>query len=201
MATPHEFGKLLSEIRGCRFCDGLPLGANPLLQASPSAKILIAGQAPGRRAHHNSVPFDDSSGDRLRDWLGINREVFYDPAFIAIVPMGFCFPGSGQRGDLPPRRECADLWRTKLLSKMPDIRLTVLIGMYAQRWHLPQGTSGKLADNTRNWRKFWPSTVVLPHSSPRNAAWLKNNPHVESEILPALRRRVQELLASATGAD
>jgi uracil-DNA glycosylase len=188
---------LLREVRACRLCEAhLPLGPRPLLQASPAAKLLIAGQAPGARTHESGVPFDDASGRRLREWLGVNSEIFYDPQRIAILPMGFCYPGKGRSGDLPPRPECAPTWRNQLLRRLNKIELTVVIGRYAQDYHLP--SSGKsLTDQVRSWQDGWPAIVVLPHPSPRNNRWLKKNPWFEAELLPALKARVRELLGSS----
>jgi uracil-DNA glycosylase len=188
---------LLREVRACRLCEAhLPLGPRPLLQASPAAKLLIAGQAPGARTHESGVPFDDASGRRLREWLGVNSEIFYDPQRIAILPMGFCYPGKGRSGDLPPRPECAPTWRNQLLRRLNKIELTVVIGRYAQDYHLP--SSGKsLTDQVRSWQDGWPAIVVLPHPSPRNNRWLKKNHWFEAELLPALKARVRELLGSS----
>ena len=160
------------------------------------ASVLIAGQAPGRRAHESGVPFDDPSGNRLRDWLGVSREQFYDPSLIAIVPMGFCYPGTGSRGDLPPRTECAPAWRDQLLAKLTGVDTTIVIGMYAQRWHLADECANTVAENVESWQKFWPDIVPLPHPSPRNARWLKSHPVVENTIVPALRSHVGDLLRS-----
>ena len=187
--------KLLQEIRRCSLCESLPLGPKPLLQGSRDARILIAGQAPGRRAHESGVPFDDRSGDRLRDWLGIDRDAFYDASRIAIMPIGFCYPGSGERGDLPPRPECARTWRRRLLDTLGEVHLTVLVGIHAQRWHLRERCGRTMAETVARWRSFWPSAVPLPHPSPRNAHWLQAHPDVAAEIVPALRLRVQEILA------
>jgi len=186
--------QLLQRVRRCTQCDGLPLGPRPLVQGAATAAILIAGQAPGRRTHERGIPFDDRSGDRLRSWLGIDREAFYDPACIAILPMGFCYPGTGKGGDLPPRSECAPAWRERLLAAMPEIRLTILIGLYAQRWHLGAAGGRTLTENVSNWKQFWPAAVPLPHPSPRNARWLARNPVVEQTLLPAVRRRIEKLL-------
>ena len=186
---------LVEEIRACRICaDALPLGPRPVIQVDESARVLIVGQAPGRRVHESGVPFDDVSGDRLRSWLGVSREVFYDPQLVAIVPMGFCFPGSGPSGDLPPRPECAPLWRTALLSELVAVRLTLVIGQYALRWHLPDaGTS--VTEAVRDWRAHWPDLVPMPHPSPRNNRWLTANPWFADELLPELKTRVSDLLA------
>lgn len=186
---------LLSETRHCALCSDLPLGPKPLLQASSTATILIAGQAPGRRTHESGIPFDDVSGDRLRTWLGIDRDTFYDARRIAILPMGFCYPGTGKSGDLPPRKECAPAWREQLLQKMPTVKLTILIGMHAHRWHLGDRGGRTLTENVANWEQFWPDAIPLPHPSPRNALWLKKNPYVEEALLPKLRRRIKQLLA------
>ncbi|HNP64576.1 MAG TPA: uracil-DNA glycosylase family protein [Woeseiaceae bacterium] len=185
---------LLTDVRGCTLCAGLPLGPKPLLQVSSSARILIAGQAPGRRTHESAIPFDDVSGDRLRSWLGIDRDAFYDASRIAILPMGFCYPGTGNSGDLPPRKECAPAWRERLLLHMQDLQLTVLIGMHAQRWHLSDAGGKTLTENVENWEAFWPDAIPLPHPSPRNTMWLKKNPCVEAMLLPKLRRRVKKLI-------
>ncbi len=184
---------LLREVRGCAVCaEQLPHGPRPVLQASTRAKILIAGQAPGRRVHESGVPFDDPSGDRLRDWLGVSREEFYGSS-IAILPMGFCYPGSGRSGDLPPRPECAPLWRERLLALLPRVELTLVIGRYAQAYHLPE-VNGTLTDLVRAWQDYWPDLIPLPHPSPRNRIWLRRNPWFEQEVLPALRTRVTGLL-------
>ncbi len=188
------FDSLLRSVRACQLCTGLPLGARPILQASVHSRILVAGQAPGRITHGKGRPFDDPSGDRLRAWLGVDRDTFYDPALFAVVPMGFCYPGTGKGGDLPPRAECAPAWRQKLLDGMPAIRLTVLLGQYANRWHLQDGCGATLSETVAGWRKFWPQLMPLPHPSPRNTRWLKNNPHVEAEMLPLLQSRVREIL-------
>jgi len=185
---------LLSEVRGCVLCaKHLPLGPRPVVQMHRSARILIAGQAPGRKVHETGVPFNDASGDRLRAWLGLSREVFYDAGQVAILPMGFCFPGTGRSGDLPPRPECAPAWRAALMSHLKHLRLTLVIGQYAQAYHLPN-EAGSVTEAVKAWRKNWPHTVPLPHPSPRNNLWLKRNPWFETELVPALRRRVAEVL-------
>ena len=195
-----SFLSLLSEVRACSQCaDNLPLGPRPVLQVHPSARILIAGQAPGRKVHESGIPFDDASGDRLRVWMGITLETFYDPKLIAILPMGFCYPGTGKSGDLPPRQECAPKWRAKLLSTMKQLQLTLVIGQYAQAYHLPyEGTS--LTELVHAWEKYWPHTIPLPHPSPRNNIWLKRNPWFEKELLPVMRDRISEVLNPSQGA-
>lgn len=188
---------LLAEIQACTACAAhLPLGPRPVLQISSSARILIAAQAPGRKVHETGIPFNDASGERLRAWLGLSREIFYDPKRVAILPMAFCFPGTGRSGDLPPRPECASLWRAKVLAHLQHVRLTLVIGRYAQAYHLPDAGRLPLADVVRNRQTAWPRTVALPHPSPRNNLWLKRNPWFESELLPALRPLVQQALAA-----
>lgn len=186
---------LLEEVRACRICEEhLPHGVRPVLQLSRKARVLIAGQAPGRRVHESGVPFDDPSGDRLRDWMGVSSKTFYDPDRIAILPMGFCYPGTGKSGDFAPRPECADAWREQLLAQLPKLELTLVIGQYALAWHLPQA-SGRLTDIVGDWKSHGPANLPLPHPSPRNNRWLKNNPWFAEEVLPHLRQRVKSALA------
>jgi len=189
-----DLASLLASIRACARCRDLPLGPSPLLQASESARILIAGQAPGRKAHVSGLPFDDPSGDRLRQWLGVDRATFYDPARIAIVPMAFCFPGTSPSGDLAPPPLCAESWRDQLLQRLPRIELTLVLGQYATQWHLP-GHTGSLTQACVQWRDHLPHLLVLPHPSPRNNRWFKANPWFEDEVLPALRARVRSVLS------
>ena len=165
-----------------------------MLQVHPRARILIAGQAPGRKVHHSGIPFDDASGDRLRDWLGIDKATFHDAGRIAILPMGFCYPGTGRSGDLPPRPECAATWRTRLLGAMPAIELTLVIGRYAQAWHLPDSCRATLTETVAAWRDHGPGMLALPHPSPRNNLWLERNGWFEAEVIPALRERVRRAL-------
>lgn len=186
---------LLRRIRGCTVCANLPLGPKPILQAAADARILIAGQAPGSRAHESGIPFDDASGNRLRQWLGVDHTAFYNASRIAVLPMGFCFPGTGKSGDLPPRSECAPTWRRELLAALPKIELTIVIGQYAQDWHLGEKGFQTLTKTVENWRSFWPRVLPLPHPSPRNLRWFKQNPFFETEILPVLRTRVAQLLS------
>jgi uracil-DNA glycosylase len=189
-----DFEALLSEVRRCKICEPhLPLGARPVLQLHPDARILIAGQAPGLKVHQSGIPFADASGDRLREWLGVSEEVFYDPHQIAILPMGFCYPGSGKSGDLPPRPECAATWRSRLLNVLTNLRLTIVIGQYALRYHLPQ-EKGNLTEIVKNWQQYFPEVIPLPHPSPRNNRWLKKNPWFEAELLPTLRVTVKKAL-------
>lgn len=185
---------LLSEIRACEICAAdLPLGPRPLLQAHPAASILIAGQAPGRRVHASGIPFQDPSGDRLRDWMGVSETVFYEPRKVAILPMGFCYPGSETSGDKPPRPECAPAWREQVLAHLTGIRLTLVLGRYAQVYHLGASRRG-VTETVRAWREHWPTHLALPHPSPRNQGWFKRNTWFDHEVLPRLRARVAELI-------
>lgn len=191
----RAINKLLIDVRGCTLCaKSLPEGPRPVLQMHPDSKILIAGQAPGSKVHKTGVPFDDPSGDRLREWMGIERVTFYDAKQIAILPMGFCYPGTGKSGDLPPRPECATVWRNKLLAHMPNIQLTLVIGQYAQAWHLEDSAKANLTNTVIAWREFWPAMLPLPHPSPRNNIWLKRNDWFAEDVLPSLKSRVQEIL-------
>ena len=188
-------GALLKEVRACQLCAAtLPHGVRPVLQHHRDARILIAGQAPGRRVHASGIPFDDPSGERLRDWMGVSREQFYDPQQIAILPMAFCYPGKGRSGDLPPPPICADTWRARLLDALPNLRLTLVIGQYAMAWHLPEA-AGSLTEIVKNWRQAPSGLLPLPHPSPRNNIWLKRNPWFAAELLPELRRRVVNAIA------
>ena len=190
-----SFSALLTEVRGCTICASHLLhGVRPVLQIHPQARVLIAGQAPGRKVHESGVPFDDASGERLRDWMGVTRDVFYDPKQIAILPMGFCFPGTGKSGDLPPRPECAPAWRAQLLGRLRNLQLTLLVGQYAQAYHLAEKPAS-LTDTVKSWRTYWPDMMPIPHPSPRNNIWISRNPWFETELLPSLRARVSEVLA------
>lgn len=190
---------LLNDIRACRLCGErfakteTAHAPRPVLRARPSARLLIAGQAPGMKVHHSGMPFTDPSGDRLRDWLGIGAETFYDETRVAIVPMAFCFPGYRKGADLPPPPVCARTWRAQVMQALPDVRLTVLVGGYAQKWHL--GVKSGVTETVTRWRDFSPGVLPLPHPSWRNTAWLKRNPWFEAELLPVLRARVAEVLA------
>ena len=190
-----SFASLLTEVRACTICEAhLPLGPRPILQLHPKARILIAGQAPGRKVHESGVPFDDASGNRLREWLGVTREVFYDPEQISILPMGFCFPGTGKSGDLPPRPECEPAWRQRLLDRLRHLEVTLVLGKYAQAYHFGEASSSVTA-LVKSWPTYWPNKIPLPHPSPRNNIWLRRNPWFETELLPSLRKRVSEILA------
>ena len=186
---------LLKEVRACKVCEPhLPLGAKPILAASAKSRILLIGQAPGRKVHETGIAWNDPSGDNLRNWLGINKELFYNPDLVAIVPMGFCYPGSGKSGDLPPRPECAPLWHAKLLEKMPDVALTVLIGRYAQGYYLKDRAYKTLTETVQHYKEYLPQYLPLPHPSPRNRIWQRRNPWFEEEVLPELKQRVQQAL-------
>lgn len=187
--------ELLARIRQCRECAAhLSHEPRPVLQASATARLCVAGQAPGIRAHDSGLPFNDPSGGRLRQWMGIDRAVFYDASKIAIIPMGFCFPGyDAKGGDLPPRPECAPLWREKLFALMPALELILLVGQYSQAWHLGGQRRENLTQTVREWQSYLPQMLPLPHPSWRNSAWLKRNPWFETELLPELRRRVSLL--------
>lgn len=186
--------KLLNEIKQCTLCEAeLPLGARPVLQASSNAKVLIVGQAPGTKVHATGIPFDDPSGNRLRDWMGVDRETFYNPDKVAIIPMGFCYPGRGKSGDLPPRPECATTWRAPLLEHLTQVQLTLLVGQYALAYHLPK-RAPTLTDTVKNWQMYWPDIMPLPHPSPRNNIWLKRNDWFEEAVLPTLRKRIANIL-------
>ena len=186
---------LLAEIRRCRHCEpDLPLGANPVLRASATARLLIVGQAPGTRVHATGIPWNDPSGDRLRQWLQMDREQFYDEARIAIAPMGFCYPGRGKSGDLPPPPACAPRWHSRLLQAMPDLELLLLVGSYAQNYYLGSSKES-MAERVRRWRDFGPRYFPLPHPSPRNTLWLRRNPWFEEEVVPELRERVSAVLS------
>ncbi len=193
---------LLREIQGCRICaPHLPHTPRPVLQASTSATLCIVGQAPGTRVHQTGIPFNDPSGDRLRSWMAVDRETFYDARRIAIVPMGFCFPGLNAKGaDLPPRKECASTWRQRLFEQLPNIQLTLVVGAYAQKWHLNKNARKSLTATVAAWREFLPAYLPLPHPSWRNNVWLKRNPWFESDVLPELRSRVEIILEKSNPA-
>lgn len=195
--TQRRLERLLAEARACRVCaPALPFGARPVLRASASARLLIVGQAPGRRVHDTGIPWNDPSGDLLRSWLDLDRDRFYDERHVAIVPAGFCYPGKGRGGDLPPRPECAPLWHPRLLALMPEIRLTLLIGQYAHACYLRERRRPTLAQTVRARHEFAPHYLPLPHPSPRNRRWLRINDWFERDVVPELRSRVHEALAA-----
>jgi len=187
---------LLDEVRACRACaDALPLGPRPVLRAAATARVLVVGQAPGTKVHETGIPWNDASGDRLRQWLGLDRDTFYDTARIAIIPMGLCYPGRHARGgDLPPRKECAALWFDRLLACLPERRFTLLVGGYAQRHYLGHRARPSLTETVRAWRDYFPEFAVMPHPSFRNHAWLRDHPWFEAEAVSAFRARLHQLL-------
>jgi len=188
--------RLKAQVQNCVLCEAhLPLGPRAVVQLSSESKILIAGQAPGLKVHQSGIPFNDASGDRLREWLGVDKSDFYDDKKFAILPMGFCYPGKGKSGDLPPRPECAIAWRKQLLAELKNIELTIVIGQYAHAYHLPNANK-KLTENVKNWQEFWPKVIPLPHPSPRNNIWLKRNDWFEDELLSPLKKRVNEILSN-----
>lgn len=194
-ASMRELEDLLTEIRACRLCaQHLPLGPRPVLRASATAKLLIVGQAPGTRVHESGVPWNDKSGERLRDWLQVNEDLFYDQTRIAIMPMGFCYPGrAANGGDKPPRPECAPEWHPKVLPLMPDVELTVLVGSYAQKYYLGDAVRKTMTETVREWRGYLPRFLPTPHPSWRNTGWIRKNPWFETDVLPELRQRVRRL--------
>jgi uracil-DNA glycosylase len=194
-----ELEHLLREIRACRLCEAqLPLGPNPVLRAGAGARLLIVGQAPGARVHASGIPWDDASGRRLREWLQLDAATFYDEQRVAIVPMGFCYPGKAGSGDAPPRPECRATWHPRLMPLLPEVGLTLLIGQYAQAYFLAARRKPSLGETVRAWRDYLPAHLPLPHPSPRNVAWFKANPWFEAEVLPVLRERVRVLLVPPT---
>ena len=195
MREGDRLDELCLQVAACELCAAhLPLGPRPVLRASHSARMLVVGQAPGTKVHASGVPWDDASGMRLRQWLGVEAEVFYDVTRVAIVPMGFCYPGTGKSGDLPPRPECAPQGHAALLAEMPAIELTLLIGQYAQAYYLAARRKKNLTETVRAWREYEPRYLPLPHPSPRNNLWLKRNAFFADEVVPALQQRVRELL-------
>ena len=189
---------LLQDVQACTICEvALPFGSRPVVQLHSTASILIAAQAPGKKVHETGIPFNDPSGDRLRAWLGVNRETFYDARHIAILPMGFCYPGTGKSGDLPPRPECAATWRAELLAHLPNIQLTLVFGQYAQAYHLSHSTHQTVTETVKAWKEFWPEQLPLPHPSPRNNIWLKRNPWFAIDVLPVLQKQVRKIVRAS----
>lgn len=198
MNTSHvqrQLDVLLKQVRACQACaDYLPFEPRPVLSVNSTARLLIVGQAPGTRVHETGIPWNDPSGDRLRQWLNVGKDVFYNESLIAIIPMAFCYPGRGKSGDLPPRLECAQLWRQQLLACLPNIELTLLIGRYAQQYHAPQ--AGKsVTEVVQHWRELLPAFFPAPHPSPRNQMWLRRNAWFERDAVPVLRQTIKELLS------
>ena len=196
VSQKNKLHDLLKEVRACQICaPDLPLGPRPTVVAKSSAKIMIIGQAPGTKVHETGIPWNDPSGDRLRNWLSVTREIFYDGSKIAIMPMGFCYPGRLERGgDNPPRPECAPAWHEKILAGLPDIELTLLVGMYAQKYYLAEQNKKTLTETVRHWQEFAPAMIPTPHPSWRTTAWLKKNLWFEAELLPVLQQKVRKLL-------
>jgi len=198
MMTAAAFAKLRQDALACTLCrEHLPLGPRPVFQISRTARILIAGQAPGSKVHASGIPFADASGDRLRDWLGLDRETFYDACRVAILPMGFCYPGTGKSGDLPPRPECAMTWRQRILNELSSVKLTLAIGQYAMAWHLGPRAQATLTETVQAWREYQPKMWPMPHPSPRNNIWLKKHPWFERDVLPELRKQVRAIMHAA----
>jgi len=196
MSRGPGFAALLARVRACRVCaEHLPLGPRPVLQALPTARLFICGQAPGTKVHETGVPWNDASGERLRAWLGLAREVFYDPRRIALIGIGLCYPGRlPQGGDAPPRPECAPLWHPPLRAALSDIRLTLLVGGYAQAYYLGKRRKASLSETVRAFREYLPDFIPTPHPSWRTTAWLARNPWFEAELVPELRARVQVIV-------
>ncbi|MEZ2334702.1 uracil-DNA glycosylase family protein [Mucilaginibacter sp. RCC_168] len=187
---------ILSEIRNCTVCkDFLPYLPRPIIQANGDSKILVIGQAPGRKVQDSGVPWDDASGNNLREWLGVDKQMFYNENIFALVPMGFCFPGSGKSGDLPPRPECAPLWHLQILRLMPEIKLTLLIGQYAQNYYLKMTAKGTLTETVESYKDYLPNYIPLPHPSPRNNIWQKKNSWFKENLIPELKAKVITILA------
>lgn len=190
---------LLTEIRNCTLCkDFLPNYPKPIIRASNTSRILIIGQAPGQKVQNSGVPWDDESGKTLREWLNVDAESFYNENFFAIMPMGFCFPGTGKSGDLPPRKECAAAWHKRVLAEMPQIQLTLLIGKYAQDYYLQESAKKNLTETVKNYCSYLPEYIPLPHPSPRNRIWLKKNDWFGIEVLPILQTKVVSILKNGS---
>lgn len=186
---------LLKEISKCAVCaPHLVLGPRPIITAHKNSKIVIIGQAPGSVVHETGIPWDDKSGDNIRHWMNIDKASFYDPKIIALIPMGFCYPGKGKTGDLAPRKECAPLWHQTLLDQMQDVALTLLVGKYAQDYYLQEKIKRNLTERVRNYQQYLPNFFVLPHPSPRNNIWQAKNAWFKSKVIPDLQLKIQEIL-------
>ena len=195
MNQVNTIAALKKNIKACVLCeDYLPYTPKPVFSFSKKSKILVVGQAPGIKVHESGIPWNDASGDRLREWMQVSKEQFYDTNYFSIVPMGLCYPGKGKSGDLPPRRECAEKWMQPILGKIPQIKLTLLIGQYSQQWFLNGTKKNTLTKTVKSWKEYQPKYFVLPHPSPRNNIWLKKNPWFEKQLVPRLKRKVKELI-------
>ncbi|MCG9696348.1 uracil-DNA glycosylase family protein [Shewanella sp. Isolate11] len=193
LQSTSGFASLIKQVQVCRLCEAnLPDGVKPIIQASTEARILIAGQAPGVVANQSGIAFDDLSGDRLRQWLGVSKQQFYDSNLFAILPMAFCYPGKGKSGDLAPPKACAKQWRAQLLNHLPNIQLTLAIGQYAQHYHCMDNRS--LTERVRHWKDYGDRLIPLPHPSPRNNIWLKRHDWFEQQLLPELQHRIESIL-------
>jgi uracil-DNA glycosylase len=193
----QTFEQLLQEARACKLCDKqLPCGAKPVIRGSASSRILILSQAPSLKAHEYDTPWYDMSGDRLRSWLGVDNETFYNPELMAIMPMGFCYPGRGKSGDLPPRKECAPLWHERFLSQWKELELIILVGQYAQKEYLGKSRKKNLTETVRNWQDYQPKYFPIVHPSPRNKIWMKKNPWFEEQVIPALQEKISRIVKS-----
>lgn len=193
--TKRKFEQLISSVRSCNACqDSLPMGPRPIIRVNQKAKLLIIGQAPGLKVHQTGTPWNDASGERLRDWLGISSDVFYDEKMIAIMPMGFCYPGKGETGDLPPRKECYNLWHYQLLANMPKIELILLVGNYAINSYLKTSRKKTLTETVRAWEEYLPRYIPLPHPSPLNNIWLHKNDWFTKDVLPPLKSMISNAL-------
>lgn len=186
---------LLNQIKACRLCeDHLPFGANPVMLAGTKSKIIIVGQAPGRKVHETNIPWNDQSGDNLRNWLGIDKELFYDTDYFALMPMAFCYPGTGKNGDLPPRKECAPAWHDQVANLMPEKKIYLLVGAYAQKYYLKKNVKSSLTETVKSYKEYLPLYFPLPHPSGRNNIWQAKNPWFKQEILPALKEIVSSII-------
>jgi len=185
--------RILRDVRACRICEAeLPLGPRPVVQLASTARLLIVGQAPGSKVHRSGIPWNDASGDRLRDWLGLDRSTFFDEGKVAILPMGFCYPGAGESGDNPPRPECAPRWHERLLKHLPDLQLTLLVGQYAHRYYLDAGPKTSMTETVKAFSQYGPLFFPLPHPSWRSAIWMRQNPWFEEQVIPELRNVVRK---------
>ena len=187
--------ELLQEIRTCTICQThLDHAPRPILSISNDSKVLLIGQAPGQKVHHSGIPWQDASGKNLRSWLGVDESTFYDPKYFGILPMGFCYPGKGTQGDLPPRKECAPQWHQMVIKKCQEIKLTILLGKYAHQYYLRNKIGKNLTETVKSYKHYLPQYFVLPHPSPRNRFWMRKNPWFASEVLPVLQHTVKEIL-------